>query len=525
MRFLPPLVAVSFLIALAPNETLALNQVKQIEALPVVSPYESLRLANRDVATLVPKRQRYARYLTAGHERLAIERFKLWQGATWLVNHLSTARKLTPLYVLPDSMGSVFRVMLDDYKIDPKAWDDLAEKGSGPVVEARTPEGYYHLYQEVETFKTVEKEVEVPEGFIHTDGKRYTRKRIDEKVSQGKTTKLISLPALAVDGGGMIAETVLMTGTASPIVRADWWVYWAAQAPAYYQLLGLPKTLAEIEKFANVRIQEAEDNGAAVWAVVMDSNVALHNRRLRGYRVIRGPNGGAFWISDDVLSSNDERDLLSNPLAGKVDAHEIIFSLPNGLQGYAITDGKGVRLDVVNSAIALDRETKLRDNNLGIRNCMTCHLEGMRTIADEMRALANPKLTIAADERSAERIADLYFFVDVNVVTKRDSEQFQLTGLATNGLTAAANGANMEYLYRRYWDRPVTVEAFADELGCAPEQLIGAVQRPVVGNGVLASPVVYTQLDGLTRPNSRPLLRSQAEKIYGSASVLVGGKR
>jgi hypothetical protein len=489
------------------------------EQLPILNGYECLRLANLDLHTLPPKRQRYARYLTAGHEPLAAERLKLYQGVNWLIHHLTFKLGFYPPFVVENSNGTVFRILLDDYNIDPKAWDSLAENGSGPVAEAKTPDGYYHLYAEQAIYKDVEKEIDCP-PYQH-EGKTYTRKRVTEKVFDKRVTQFISLPSLAVDGGALIADTIQCTGSKSPILRTDWFIYWASQAPAYYDFLGLGKTLKDIEEQAGVDVKKAEAKGAAVYAIVLDSNVAFHNRQLRGYRVVVGPNGGWFWISDDVLASTNQRDFLGNLLNVNPDAHEIIFSLPNGLQAYAITDGQGKRLDVVNSEIALDRETKLRDKNLGIRNCMLCHLAGMRDINDEVRALGKLTVNLPEDGVLAGRIRDLFFAVDVGQVTKRDSEAFRLASMAGTGIEAAANGSNLEAIFRRYWDEPVTLERLANEVGCEPDRLQAAVQRPAAVGSQLGTSNVEIQLDGLTRTQSRPMQRSQVEKAFANASLLV----
>ena len=111
------------------------------------------------------------------------------------------------------------------------------------------------------------------------------------------------------------------------------------------------------------------------------SGVALHNRMLERHL---GNQGQYLWISYDFDSNQGRADLLANPL-GPADRDqqnfvhtfehaggEVIFTLPNGLQGYMVVDAVGNRLD--EAPLNIVRDPRRRDGVVenGI-SCFGCH--------------------------------------------------------------------------------------------------------------------------------------------------------
>ncbi len=200
-------------------------------------------------------------------------------------------------------------------------------------------------------------------------------------------------------------------------VRADWFVATATRPPLYHQILyetklpaliqraddpGTPDnprqmTAHDLEDFlrvdvvANLLAQRPE----IMRAGFPTSGVSNNNRLIE-----RHPLGqGAYWKSYDFRSSTWEGNLQQFPLgpvfdrnpyprlAFKHDGGEIIFHLPNGMQGYLLVDGQDRRIDKGPIEVVSDPAgfsgTPVVVNGI---SCMACHKNGMRPApADQIR--------------------------------------------------------------------------------------------------------------------------------------------
>ncbi len=182
-----------------------------------------------------------------------------------------------------------------------------------------------------------------------------------------------------------------------PVVRADWFVARAGVPPLYHDLLQLPdgpNTAAEIEKMLQVDVIDDFEQNLLARAGFIKSNVSQHNRL-----VDRHPAAyGAYWKSYDFGSSAGVNSLTQNPLGPKYprnrhnrvafehDGGELIFNLPNGLQGYLLVDGKGARINRGPINVVFDSKKPLGNNEVinGI-SCMVCHVHGMQPFVDDIR--------------------------------------------------------------------------------------------------------------------------------------------
>lgn len=183
-----------------------------------------------------------------------------------------------------------------------------------------------------------------------------------------------------------------------PIVRADWFVAKAAVPPLYHDLLQLPggaNAAAEIEKMLDVDVIHDYEQNLLARAGFIKSNVSSFNRL-----VDRHPAAyGAYWKSYDFGSSAGKQSLTLNPLgpsyegnphnrvAFEHDGGELIFNLPNGLQGYLLVDGKGARIDRGPINVVFDSKKPLGNSEVinGI-SCMVCHMHGMKPFVDDIRS-------------------------------------------------------------------------------------------------------------------------------------------
>ena len=104
-----------------------------------------------------------------------------------------------------------------------------------------------------------------------------------------------------------------------------------------------------------------------------------------------------------LLAVLDRQNIFTHPLSFTPDGGEVIFNLPNGLQGYYITNASGFRLDeapinIVSNPAASDPTVR---NGL---SCFGCHTEGMKTFEDQVRSVIESNATPAYDKAQALRL-------------------------------------------------------------------------------------------------------------------------
>lgn len=191
-------------------------------------------------------------------------------------------------------------------------------------------------------------------------------------------------------------------------IRADWFISIGLRPKLYHKLLyelelpdliertadpeslNNPKRMTDrdLEKFLQVPVDKNifESPTVAKRAGYNESGISGQNRMIE-----RHPKGrnGFYWKSYDFLGSNSRAILTEFPLgpprpntqddfAFRHDGGEIIFDLPNGLQGYLLATGQGDRLDAGPIEIVGDA-LKTSGNQLIVNglSCIVCHRRGM----------------------------------------------------------------------------------------------------------------------------------------------------
>jgi hypothetical protein len=176
-------------------------------------------------------------------------------------------------------------------------------------------------------------------------------------------------------------------GTEAPVVRGDWLLATLTRSPLYEFLINQPATLDQLAATVGVDINDDINHEGQVEPDNLirigfrRSGVALHNRMIERHL---GQAGQYLWISWDFDSDIGTSDVLANPLGPKARDRqrfvhtfenaggEVIYSLPNGLQGYMVVNAAGNRLDAVPINIARDphRRDSVVRNGL---SCFGCH--------------------------------------------------------------------------------------------------------------------------------------------------------
>ena len=196
----------------------------------------------------------------------------------------------------------------------------------------------------------------------------------------------------------------LQTETKSniPAVHVDWFVATASTPPLYHDMLSLPLTDNELETRLGVDVGRnlRDAPGVRVWrAGFNNSGVSTNNRMVERHAF----RDGAYWKSYDFAGNVGTQNIFNHPLDFTHDGGEVIFNLPNGLQGYYLVNASGSRLDaapinIVSNPAASDPTVR---NGL---SCFGCHTEGMKTFEDQVRSVIDSTTNPAYDKEQALRL-------------------------------------------------------------------------------------------------------------------------
>ncbi len=215
-----------------------------------------------------------------------------------------------------------------------------------------------------------------------------------------------------------------------PSVHVDWFVAQASLPPLYHDLLSLPLTDRELETRLEVDVLQNLLNapGVRVWRAGTNNSGVSNNNRVIERHTSRY---GAYWKSYDFAGSVGTQNIFTHPLSFTHDGGEVVFNLPNGLQGYYITNASGFRLDdapinIVSNPAASDPTVR---NGL---SCLGCHTEGVKTFEDEVRAVIESNATPAYDKAQALRL-----YVEqseMDALLQEDTNRYKAALEATGGV-------------------------------------------------------------------------------------------
>ena len=184
-------------------------------------------------------------------------------------------------------------------------------------------------------------------------------------------------------------------------MRADWFTHFGSEAPYYDMFLGLTEQISDLERQIGLDVEREIQSRRVIRAAMLPgaSGVSDHNRMLERFELQRG---GYYWKSYDFAGDEGRQSLSLHPdgpeelsytpsglEAFEHDGGEMIFSLPNGLQGYYLSESNGDRL-LVGPASIVSFRTKPIGKGVEIENarsCFDCHANGMIAKRDQMRDL------------------------------------------------------------------------------------------------------------------------------------------
>ena len=223
----------------------------------------------------------------------------------------------------------------------------------------------------------------------------------------------------------------LQTETKSniPSVHVDWFVATAATPPLYHDILSLPLTDKELETRLGVDVDRnlRDAPGVRVWRAGFNNSGVSNNNRMVERHAFRD---GAYWKSYDFAGNVGTQNIFTHPLDFTHDGGEVIFNLPNGLQGYYLVNASGSRLDAAPINIVSNPAASDPTVRNGI-SCFGCHTEGMKTFEDQVRPVIESNTNPAYDKEQALRL-----YVEkskMDTLVQEDMEMYKEALEATGG--------------------------------------------------------------------------------------------
>ncbi|HJZ93606.1 MAG TPA: c-type cytochrome domain-containing protein [Gemmataceae bacterium] len=295
-----------------------------------------------------------------------------------------------------------------------------------------------------------------------------------------------------------------------PYLRADWFCSVVTLPPLYEDFLQLPFTLAELEKELGVDAESDLADRTAPRAGMTVSGVSRNNRVVERH----AGRTGMYWKSFDFRTSKGPENVLKDPITFKPSGGEMIFRLPNGLQGYYVADGRGQRLDAAPTDIVTDKfaADKTVRNGLG---CMRCHDQGIKEFVDTIR----PAVTALPGSPGFDRraVLDLYPPQEkLDALVKADRETFLAAMTALLGQASAREP--LVPVTAGYLDDALGAVAAAAELGLVDGSKLGATFRTPQFAGLGLAPLAA---GGVVRRDAWEDNYDQAVRALGLGTPLV----
>lgn len=310
-----------------------------------------------------------------------------------------------------------------------------------------------------------------------------------------------------------MAELLQRTGSTIPIVRADWFIHRTAiqegrNGHGYYDFLEF-KSRADAEKLAGLDRAKAISIYREQAAIVPVSGVTLQGRQLFRYSTI----AGSWWESRDTKADKDSRGA-RNPQRQlledyKHDAEEIVFTLPNRLPGFYLSDSAGKQIDSAPPDIASDHKSTSNDRRVhpGL-SCIRCHeAGGLRPFDDHARRLYSADGGIALGSTDAVKFRRLrsVYLGNIDRNYKSDVDSFAEAVKEASGLTHLELSKAIARQWARYADESVSPSRLAEEIGVTEDELIGSLKGMTIVDPVIA---------GLIAKPPIPIRREQIEEFF-----------
>ncbi|MEZ5849497.1 MAG: DUF4384 domain-containing protein [Hyphomicrobiaceae bacterium] len=194
--------------------------------------------------------------------------------------------------------------------------------------------------------------------------------------------------------------TVAKLETKVPVVRGDWLADTVMKAPLYYELMGLPELGTEVAKILQIDAESLRRTTKAVRGAIRPSEFSDAGRMIER---LTAPKS-TLWLGYTAARRPGVREP-ADPVPPLVlpphDAALALFTLPNGLPGFYVTNPRSQRLDRVPAAAHRPSSGPAKGVQAAL-GCVSCHAGGPVLPVRATSAVAGIGSLVAADR---ERIA------------------------------------------------------------------------------------------------------------------------
>jgi serine/threonine-protein kinase len=315
----------------------------------------------------------------------------------------------------------------------------------------------------------------------------------------------------------LVAEYLTPIRQVRPVafVRADWFVNAAARPPLYEDLLQLPANFEALQKQLGVDVADNQKNFRARRAGFTHSNVSRNNRIVERHE----PDNSAYlWVSYDYKSNKGTDNIFQDPVHLNATGGEMIFSLPNGMQGFYVANGKGTRLEAAPTEIVTDKFASDQTVRNGLA-CMRCHgSNGMKPFRDDVRQvlLQMPGSTVDFDRQEALRLFPAQ--AEIDRLRDRDAGTFRRSlGRLFDGKPVDVSDV-VDRVSRRFLDTPLNVRVVAEELSAGGP---GQVEKSFQGRDLSAVGLMGLASGGTVRRDTWEDYYDQVAERFGRGLPVV----
>jgi mono/diheme cytochrome c family protein len=264
----------------------------------------------------------------------------------------------------------------------------------------------------------------------------------------------------------------LLSSSDLPYLRADWFIVNASAPPLYHELLGLPQTLRELERMLGIdTMRNLDEEKNVIRGGLRSSGVSQNNRVLERHV---SPYG-AYWKSFDFRSNLGAQNIFSNPLHLTPAGGEVIFNLPNGLQAYFLANGAGQRLDAAPIEIVSDRNNPDEPIIQNGRSCMSCHVDGVKTFRDDVRAMVKGTSLSTLDQEHALALYQPQEMLEIFL--EKDRQRFREAMSQISSTVAGNPNADPVNFAMRSFQTELSPEQAAAEVGLELPEFQAGVRR------------------------------------------------
>lgn len=249
--------------------------------------------------------------------------------------------------------------------------------------------------------------------------------------------------------------------TTIPNQPADSFLQVATRGQLYYDILLIPDTLDKLQAKLGVDVQANINDGTMLRAGIAKSGVSKFNRVFD-----RHPLGGGqyYYESSDFNSNADDANVFIHPLDFVRAGGEMIFSLKNGFQGYAI-EANGAIITEAPINVVVDLQQRDLTVRAGI-SCMSCHQNGIIERDDEFRDYYNEhKSDFNADRAVIEEI------YDKGQMQKKQAADIAVFAAALVQVDIPTTGPEPIITTSLEFEADIDLRRAAAELGVSPDTL------------------------------------------------------